>query len=149
MNRRDVIQRVLLGTTALIVLPSTFTSCSKDESTDPTTNPNPNPGPGTSGSKITLDLSLAENSVLNTVGGSKIVQTLIVANTGGGNYVALSSICTHEGCTVDYSSGTGKFVCPCHGSTFTSSGAVVTGPATQSLASFTATKTGNILTINL
>lgn len=149
MNRRDVIQRVLLGTTALIVLPSAFTGCSKDDSTDPTPGPTPNPGPGTSGSKITLDLTLAENSVLNNVGGSKIVQTLIVANTGGGNYVALSSICTHEGCTVDYSSGAGKFVCPCHGSSFTTSGSVVTGPATSPLASYSAVKSGTTLTITL
>lgn len=147
MNRRDLIQRVLLGTTALIVLPSAFTGCTKDDSTVPT--PDPNPGPGTGGSKITLDLNLAENSALNNVGGSKVVQTLIVANTGGGNYVALSSICTHEGCTVDYSSAAGKFVCPCHGSSFTTSGVVVTGPASSPLTSYTVVKSGSILTINL
>lgn len=147
MNRRDLIQRVLLGTTALIVLPSAFTGCSKDE--EPVPGPGPTPGPTTGGSKITLDLTLPENSALNNVGGSKIVQTLIVANTGGGNYVALSSACTHEGCTVDYSSGTQKFVCPCHGSSFSTSGSVLTGPASSSLKSYAAVKSGTILTITL
>lgn len=144
MDRRELIQRVLLGGTALIVIPSAFTSCSKEEAPNP--NPNPNPGPGPSGSKITLDLSLPDNAVLNTTGGSKIVQTLLVVNTGT-SYIALSSICTHEGCTVAYNAPGGNIKCPCHGSTFSTTGSVVVGPATSSLASYPATKSGNILTI--
>jgi cytochrome b6-f complex iron-sulfur subunit len=144
MDRRELIQRVLLGTTALILIPSAFTSCSKEG--EPTPNPNPNPGP--SGSKITLDLTLPENAVLNTTGGSKIVQTLLVVNIGTG-YIALSSICTHEGCTVAYNAAAGNVKCPCHGSTYSTTGSVVIGPATASLTSYPASKSGNILTITL
>jgi cytochrome b6-f complex iron-sulfur subunit len=149
MNRRELIQRVVLGSTALIVLPTAFTSCTKDPAPDPNPNPNPNPGPGAGGSKITLDLNLAENTALNTTGGTKIVQTLIVANIGGGAFVALSSICTHNGCTVDYNTGVSRFVCPCHGSSFSTTGSVVNGPAASPLASYAVSKAGNVLTITL
>ncbi|MBK7134584.1 MAG: Rieske (2Fe-2S) protein [Bacteroidales bacterium] len=144
MDRRDVIQRVLLGGAALIVIPSAFTSCEKKTEPDP----EPTPGPGPSGSKITIDLSQADYSVLNTAGGSKIVQTLLIVNTGT-TYVALSSVCTHEGCTVGYVSTAGNIQCPCHGSMFTTTGSVSAGPATTPLTSYPVNKSGNILTIQL
>lgn len=145
MNRRDLIQRVLLGSTALIVIPSAFTSCTKE----PEPDPDPGPGPGPGATTITIDLSLAANSALNTVGGSKIVQTIIVVNTGSGNFVALTSICTHEQNIIGYNSAAGKFRCPAHGSEFSITGSVLLGPAASSLRSYTITKADNILTITL
>lgn len=144
MDRRDVIQRVLLGGAALIVIPSAFTSCEKKTEPDP----EPTPGPGPTGSKITIDLSLADYSVLNTAGGSKIVQTLLIVNTGT-SYVALSSVCTHESCTVNYISSAGNIQCPCHGSQFSTTGSVIVGPAASPLTSYQISKAGNILTITL
>jgi cytochrome b6-f complex iron-sulfur subunit len=98
MNRRDLVQKIVLGGAVLILVPSVLESCTKI----PTTNPGNNTGGNTPGTKINLDLSLADNSPLNTTGGSKIVQGIIVVNTGSSNFVALSSICTHQGCTVGY-----------------------------------------------
>ena len=144
MDRREVIQRVLLGGAALIVIPSAFTSCEKKTGPDP----DPNPGPGPVGSTITIDLSLADNNSLNTAGGSKIVQTLLVINTGT-SFIALSSICTHESCTVAYVSAAGNIQCPCHGSQFSTTGGVTNGPAASSLASYAVSKSGNVLTIAL
>lgn len=144
MDRREVIQRVLLGGAALIVIPSAFTSCEKK--TEP--EPEPKPGPGPAGSKITIDLGLADNSALNTAGGSKVIQTLLVVNTGT-SYLALSSICTHEACIVNYIPGAGNIQCACHGSQFSTTGSVLAGPATSPLASYQISKTGNILTITL
>lgn len=45
---------------------------------------------------------------------------------------ALSSICTHLGCTVQRSSD--GFECPCHGSCYTEEGKVKSGPAPRSLS---------------
>ncbi len=139
MDRREVIQRVLLGGAALIVMPSVLTSCEKK------TEPDPTPGPG---NDLTVDLSLATNAALNTTGGSKIIQNLLVVNTGSG-FIALSSICTHQGCTVGYDAAAGDIKCPCHGSSYTTSGSVITGPTVTPLASYTVSKAGNILTIAL
>ena len=97
MNRRELIQRVLAGSAVLVLVPSVLQSCTKT-SLSPFTFPpgNGTPGPG---SNITLDLSLADNSSLNTVGNAKIVQNILIINTSSG-FVALSSICTHQACTV-------------------------------------------------
>jgi cytochrome b6-f complex iron-sulfur subunit len=47
---------------------------------------------------------------------------------------AVSSTCTHLGCTVNGEDG--KFVCPCHGSQFDLSGRVIQGPASKTLPNF-------------
>ena len=78
-----------------------------------------------------------------------ILQNLIIINTGGGKFSALSSICTHQGCTVGYDSPSGNIKCPCHGSVFSTSGSVVNGPAQSALQSYPVSLTGNILTISL
>jgi cytochrome b6-f complex iron-sulfur subunit len=52
----------------------------------------------------------------------------------GNSFRAASAVCTHLGCTVNLS-GKG-FHCPCHGSVFDQSGAVVSGPAPSGLAWF-------------
>ena len=63
-------------------------------------------------------------------------------------FVALTAICTHEACTITgFRSST--YVCPCHGSTYNTSGAVLTGPATRALRMFPTqfAPTTNTLTI--
>lgn len=52
--------------------------------------------------------------------------------------IAVDSLCTHQGCSVDWESDTGVFACPCHGSSFNPDGTVATGPATTPLGTFEA-----------
>lgn len=144
MNRREVIHKFLLGGTVLVLVPSVLKSCSKGI-TNSGTNQGNNPPTGTS---IDLDLSLAENIALKTTGNSKIVQNILIINTGT-KIVALSAICTHQGCTVGYYSGAGDIECPCHGSVFSTTGSVIKGPAFSPLHSYPVSQTGNILTITL
>ena len=144
MTRRDVIQKVLIGGTTVIILPSAICSCSKDE--------DPDPGPGGGGNPpktITLDLTNPTYSALNTAGGQVIVQSIAVANVGNNNFVALSSVCTHEGGTVAFSLASNKFVCPLHFSEFSTTGSLLLGPATTGLKSYVVTKSGNTLTVTL
>jgi cytochrome b6-f complex iron-sulfur subunit len=140
MNRRDLIQRVVLGSTVLVIAPSILESCSKGSSNAPG---------GNLPTKIVLDLTLAANSALNGTGGWLITQDVIIINTGGGSFSALSSICTHQGCSVAYNSGAGNIQCPCHGSVFSTTGGVLNGPASRALQSYPYTLDGNILTITI
>jgi menaquinol-cytochrome c reductase iron-sulfur subunit len=47
--------------------------------------------------------------------------------------VAFAPQCTHLGCAYHYQSRTKEFLCPCHTSTFSIEGAVLTGPAPRPL----------------
>ena len=49
------------------------------------------------------------------------------------NY-ALNAICTHLGCVVPWNVAENKFMCPCHGSQYDTTGKVIRGPAPRSLA---------------
>ena len=65
----------------------------------------------------------------------------IVVRRDGDNFAAISTICTHLGCTVD-STDVG-FACPCHGSLYDLQGDVVSGPAPTALAWYRVSLTPN------
>jgi cytochrome b6-f complex iron-sulfur subunit len=99
---------------------------------------------------VTLTIDAA--SPLATVGSAALVQTgsgnFLVSRTGQDTFTALTAVCTHEACTITgFQSPT--FVCPCHGSEFTTSGAVARGPASAPLRQFATRFAGNALTITL
>lgn len=138
-----LIQQVLKGTTVLIVAPVILSACEKAQFVpeEPTAK-----GPDLKNNLI-IDLSLSDNAVLNSSGGSKVVNGIIIINTGNGGFSALASACTHEGAQVEYDSDSGNIQCNNHGSIFSISGSVLKGPAVAPLKSYTITKTGNTLTI--
>jgi menaquinol-cytochrome c reductase iron-sulfur subunit len=53
--------------------------------------------------------------------------------TGEREVTALSSICPHLGCAVDFHAGTTRFRCPCHDSAFHPDGRYERGPAERGL----------------
>jgi Rieske Fe-S protein len=65
----------------------------------------------------------------------------------GGGFAALSSVCTHRGCTVDI--GGPGLACPCHGSQYDREGRVMRGPASRSLARYPVRATGDDLIIEV
>ncbi len=50
-----------------------------------------------------------------------------------GGFLALSRRCTHLGCTVPWVAGEGRFICPCHASSFDLHGEVMSPPAPRAL----------------
>lgn len=136
MERRKFITKSFLLGAAAIGSSFVLNSCSKDDDN----------GNGGTPSGTTVDLTLSKYASLNTSGGYAYVGNIIVINSAG-TYIALSKICTHEGCTVAFSSAADKIVCDCHGSSFSKSGSVLNGPATSPLKLYTVTQEGDILTI--
>jgi cytochrome b6-f complex iron-sulfur subunit len=59
---------------------------------------------------------------------------LIVKEDGTLETYGLNAVCTHLGCVVPWSAANNKFMCPCHGSQYAPTGAVVRGPAPLPLA---------------
>jgi Rieske Fe-S protein len=53
-----------------------------------------------------------------------------------GSFLALSRTCTHLGCSVPWNDEKNQFVCPCHGSTFSLTGEVLTAPAPRPLDTY-------------
>ena len=59
---------------------------------------------------------------------SAVQNSVYVVPNGGGNLKVLSSVCPHLGCAVRWIEKQDRFICPCHGGTFTRSGEFVSGP---------------------
>jgi Rieske Fe-S protein len=91
-------------------------------------------------------------SALAAVGSAALVPTslgtFLVAHPAVDTYTALTATCTHEGCGITGFSG-GRYVCPCHGSQYTTSGAVTMGPATRSLQQYTTQFANGVLTFTV
>jgi Rieske Fe-S protein len=131
MERKDFI-RTACGLCGLAVLPELLAGCKKSDTAAPAAN-------------FTVDLSQSANTGLSTAGGSKVVNSILIINTGSG-YIALQADCTHEGCTVGYD-GSSKINCPCHGGVYDLNGNVLSGPPPSALHKYTVTQSGTVLTI--
>lgn len=80
-----------------------------------------------------LDLTDPNYSNLYNLGGYVYSQGVIVFRGVDGNYYALSQVCTHQGCDVEYQAAYDEIVCPCHGSHYDIHGNVTMGPASVAL----------------
>ena len=59
---------------------------------------------------------------------------LAIYRTDEGQVHAMSAVCTHLGCVVNWNKAEKSWDCPCHGSRFDPFGKVVNGPATKDLS---------------
>nr|WP_246356740.1 Rieske (2Fe-2S) protein [Pyxidicoccus fallax] len=129
-----------MGTSAAAGAATALPACAPDINPAPVTDV-------TASAAGTVDLLVTRYPDLEPVGGALTVRVpgeatplLVLHNKGDGapdDFSVVSSICTHVGCPLGFD---GKdVVCPCHLSRFSStSGAVLTKPATTPLRTFTA-----------
>jgi Rieske Fe-S protein len=99
----------------------------------------------------TVQVQIDSASPLAAVGSASLVRSsqglFLVARTGDASFTALTSTCTHQTCTIT-GFDAGDYICPCHGSRFTTSGRVVNGPASAPLRTFNTSFSNNVLTIS-
>lgn len=71
------------------------------------------------------------------VGTSKVIvfdgKPIIVINSQAKGFLALSKVCTHLGCLVEYEKERNRLICPCHAGVFDLDGNVVSGPPPKPL----------------
>ncbi|MCU0354401.1 MAG: Rieske 2Fe-2S domain-containing protein [Cytophagales bacterium] len=146
MNRGQFLKNLGLSGAALmsVYCLGGLTACSSEAPDPQNNNNNNNPPPtGFTGNSrtangridFTLDLNGDAFKKLLTEGQFDYPASgdVIVARVRGGNFVALSRACTHQGTSVTYRLSQNDFHCDNHGSEFTTAGAVEQGPATRAL----------------
>ena len=135
-NRRNILKVGILGLFSVVI-----TACTK----------------AMNGSATPVEVDTATNTPADSVTGSSIKGAAIAqlsnlkvgegfnftANDGTGAILfktkdekvyALSRICTHQGCSVDFDLAQNKLTCPCHGATYeTVDGNVISGPTIKNL----------------
>jgi len=151
MERKDFIEKVGLSAASVLIF-GCMQGCSKSDSAAPAQPPsNNNPA-----NKVdfTINITNSPYTSLNTAGGFYVERTnnIIIARTLTNDFIAVSSLCTHQQVTLDYQASNNRFVCPSppgHGSLFSSTGAVLDPqqPAKVALQQYKTTLTGNSLRI--
>ncbi|HEY9705523.1 MAG TPA: Rieske 2Fe-2S domain-containing protein [Allocoleopsis sp.] len=132
-NRRDFLKYMAGGAIASIAIGCMGKETESRESK-----------PVKSSSNLATDLNgktIAVKALLSTtkVGDRILVKSpkekaYLIINKGPSiaNY-ALSPVCSHRGCSVEWESSKNKFTCPCHGAEFDGDGKVTKGPAQKPL----------------
>ncbi len=86
-------------------------------------------------SKFTSKLSIEKDLI--PVGGAKEIvlgnTPAIIINVPDKGYVAVSRVCTHLGCLVQYDKKGMRLICPCHAGVFDLEGKVLSGPPPKPL----------------
>jgi len=71
----------------------------------------------------------------------------VLVKTKTGELVALSAVCTHLGCIVQWVKEQQHFLCPCHGGQFATDGTVLAGPPPRPLAKIPLTLSEGSITV--
>jgi cytochrome b6-f complex iron-sulfur subunit len=147
MERKDFIEKVGLSAASILIF-GCMQSCSKSESPAPA-QPSNNNNNTIKTIDFTINITASPYTNLNTTGGFYIDKTnsIIIARTLTNEFLAVSSICTHQQVTLDFEASNNRFYCSGHGSTFSTTGAVINGPAAAPLKQYKTSLSGNLLRI--
>lgn len=143
MNARRRFVVLAAGVTAA----SALTGCGGGSSPSAPTA-TPTPAPAVPEVRVPLmDVGQTVTASVSLVGG--LSTPLAVTRLSATEVVAVSRICTHQGCTVALpATPGGSLDCPCHGSRFRTNGQVLNGPAARPLGSFPARIVGNEVVVD-
>ncbi len=71
------------------------------------------------------------------------VGKILVVRNANNTLLAVNPTCSHDGCTVKWSQGDSKYLCPCHSAEFNTQGQVLKGPPKKPLKLYQAKIEGN------
>ncbi|HEX5772793.1 MAG TPA: ubiquinol-cytochrome c reductase iron-sulfur subunit [Geomobilimonas sp.] len=74
-------------------------------------------------------------------------KTAVIIRQKNGALVALSAVCTHLGCVVQWQKEKEEFLCPCHAGRFSVSGQVLGGPPPKPLESIPVVVANDTITV--
>jgi cytochrome b6-f complex iron-sulfur subunit len=135
--RRQVLLGASVGGVALVAAAcggSSKSSSSTTPTTAPATSDAVAPSPAaasTSAAAATGFIALSKIPTDTAVSVKDPTGRILLMTQSGGKLTALSSVCTHQGCTV--APDKAQLKCPCHSSEFSLTGEVKEGPATVAL----------------
>ncbi len=156
LTRREFFTKSIQGAAIIsvpVVLGTVLESCSQSNPVSSSSGSNLSTINTTSNNNtITLDIN--SSSPLAKTKSAALVQyqngSLLVDRPGDSSFNALSSICTHQGCTITgFDSSSQQFICPCHGSKFSTTGQVIQGPAGAPLPKYQTQFANNQLVIKI
>lgn len=152
MNRMEFLKSLGFRGASLLAVycaASGLSSC-VNESMDPTIPTDT--GGGTSGggtaNELSLDLSSATYSKLNTVGNYVIVNSIVIARVSATAFAAVTQVCSHEGKKKVYYLN-GEFYCPEHGARFSTTGTGLNSKGSRGLKTYPTALTGTTLKVTL
>lgn len=148
MERKDFIEKVGLSAASVLIF-GCMQSCSKSDSPAPSQPSGSNNNNPTKPIDFTINITTSPFTSLNTAGGFYVDKTnnIIIARTLANEFIAVSSICTHQQVTVDFEASNNRFQCSAHGSVFSTTGSVLNGPAGAPLKQYKTERTGNSLRV--
>ena len=148
MERKDFIEKVGLSAASILIF-GCMQGCSKSDSPAPTQPTGSTNNNTTKPVDFTIIITANPYTSLNTAGGFYIDKTnnIIIARTLTNEFIAVSSLCTHQQVTIDFEPSNNKFSCSAHGSVFSTTGAVLNGPAASPLKQYNTKLTGNSLRV--
>ncbi|MGL5795308.1 MAG: ubiquinol-cytochrome c reductase iron-sulfur subunit [Waterburya sp.] len=129
MKRREFLNWVGLGLLASC-FPVALAACSKTSSNNNNTALS-NGSDGGNFVSIGTSEELQKNGYLLDKN-SKV----IVVKDSNNQILAVNSVCTHRGCTVEWQKDSNTLLCPCHDAKFSPNGQVLSKPAKTPLASY-------------
>jgi cytochrome b6-f complex iron-sulfur subunit len=136
MERRKFLQSCAIGCAGTVSILTTLESCGTAAYyAKTTTTENKLVIPKSEFVQIKGDKSIPRKYVLVRPAGSKF--PVSVYKLDENNYSALLMECTHKGCELQAHAT--NLVCPCHGSEFSNTGAVLSPPADQNLKTYSVT----------
>lgn len=140
-NRRNILKIMFVGAISFVVA-----ACTRNSSTTSEVTQSENAStPETTQTETTTESNTTTTNVITTINELAVGQSLEFTSLAGTSAIlfrssenkvyALSRICTHEGCSVDFDMNQNRLICPCHGANYEASdGSVISGPTTKSLA---------------